>query len=217
MADKKTSEDSEGKSDIEESKSSSDHLTTKSQSDTKINSDKSVDNAKTEEKEDRTVEEIDKELDNLRPKPPSPETKKKILIEEQKYDAQKSNEEEEKSKKKDSKDDQKQQSETSSNDIHKLTPNQPDPSVENIKIPVLTEDGHIELKLQQGSTLSNKTKDSNQQLQTDSSDQIMNDDSIHVRLGDIKNVQNLMENIKNKTNNEQIVIDKKDTNSRNQQ
>lgn len=110
-----------------------------------------------EEKGERTLEEIEKELDELRPKQPSPETKRRIEEEEKAKD-------DEIEKRKAPSTPIKAKSSNEGEIQHKdneLTPGEPDPSVnDNFKIPVLNDHGDIELKPQQGSAF-HKNKNSN--------------------------------------------------------
>lgn len=103
---------------------------------------------------ERSIDEIEKELDELRPEPPSPETKHRIEEEEKQKDRQM---EENKSHKQSPTPSNKQNDTEHHHDEHQaneLTPGQPDPTVnDNVKIPVLNDRGDIELKPQQGSAL----------------------------------------------------------------
>jgi hypothetical protein len=119
----------------------------------------SIEKDPNEEEDERTLEDIEKELDELRPKPPSPKTKHRIEEEEKKNDQEV-----------ESRNTHKQSPvpiETKSNneDSHQphkdneLIPGEPDPTVnDNVKIPVLNDRGDIELKPQLGSAFhKNKT------------------------------------------------------------
>lgn len=114
--------------------------------------------AKDQENE-RSIEKIDKELDELRPQPPSPETKHRIEEEEKQKDRQM----EENKTHKQSPTPSNKSNDNEHHQANELTPGQPDPTVNaNMKIPVLNDHGDIELKAQQGSALhKNEEKKNN--------------------------------------------------------
>ncbi|CAF1016808.1 unnamed protein product [Rotaria sp. Silwood1] len=115
------------------------------------------DNEKQDEnnENERSLEDIEKELDKLRPKPPSPKTQHRIEKEEEKKDH-------EMNMHQTHKEEPSPQPNTTNNDEnetqHKdteLKPGEPDPTVnDNVKIPVLNDSGTIELKPQQGTKLN---------------------------------------------------------------
>jgi len=122
---------------------------------------KDENNEQNEKEGERSLEEIERELDELRPKPPSPKTKRRIDEEEKKKDQELLEEKEHKGPsipieaKSSNEDGSKQHKD------NELTPGQPDLTVnDNVKIPVLNERGDVELKPQQGSAL-NKDKKNN--------------------------------------------------------
>ena len=108
---------------------------------------------------ERSIEEIEKELDELRPKPPSPKTKRRIEEEEKQKDRQM---EENKSHKQSPTPSSKQNDNEHHQEQHQaneLTPGEPDPTVgDNVKFPVLNDHGDIELKPQQGSAFHKNQK-----------------------------------------------------------
>lgn len=115
-------------------------------------SEKQNDTPKASAKEDeRSLDDIEKELDELRPKPPSPKTQHRIEEEEKKKDREVN---EHKSSPSPAAPIEVKNNEQKHGE-HELTPGKPDPTVnQNVKIPVLNERGDIELKPQQGSALN---------------------------------------------------------------
>lgn len=103
---------------------------------------------------DLTIEEIDKELDELRPVPPSPRTQRRIEQEEEKKDQEKQAHQQDKTDAPVAILSSDNEHQTQHNE-HELTPGKPDPSVnDNLKIPIMDERGAVELKPQQGSKLN---------------------------------------------------------------
>ena len=110
-----------------------------------------------EKKAEHTLEEIDKELDELRPPPPSPETKHRIEEEEKRKDHK--IHEEHQHNNSSSTTDTKSENKPTEHKENELVPGEPDPTVnENTKVPVLNDEGGVELKPPQGS-MFHKTKD----------------------------------------------------------
>ena len=107
----------------------------------------------TDKEQEHRLQEIEKELAELRPQPPSPETKRRIEEEEKKKDRQA---EEKKQHGKQSPATSATSKHNNEHPSNELTPGQPDPTVsDNVNIPVLNDHGDIELKAQQGSALHN--------------------------------------------------------------
>ena len=99
---------------------------------------------------ERSLEKIEKELDALCPKPPSPETNVELEKKERKEHQESS------APTKTTSDDEGNNQPRKDNE---LTPGQSDPTVnDNVKIPVLNDRGDVELKPQLGSALNRNKK-----------------------------------------------------------
>ncbi|CAF2408756.1 unnamed protein product [Rotaria sp. Silwood2] len=101
-----------------------------------------------------SVEDIEKELDELRPKPPSPKAQHRIEKEEIENDRRVEMHKEHKEPSSTTKTTNGDENKGQHKD-NELIPGEPDPTVnDNVKIPVLNDRGDIELKSQQGSKLN---------------------------------------------------------------
>jgi hypothetical protein len=111
---------------------------------------------------EHTVQDIDKELDELRPKPHSPKTQHRIEEQERAKDEEIHEHKTNKGSSMHIEAKSSEEGETHHKD-NELTPGEPDPTVnENTKIPVLNDRGDVELKPQQGS-IFRKNKNNNSQ------------------------------------------------------
>lgn len=125
-----------------------------------------------EKEGERSLEEIEKELDELRPKPPSPETKRRIEEEEKEKDDEFKEHHTHKGPSLPIKANGSDEDNSQHHKDNELTPGQPDPTVnDNVKIPVLNDRGEVELKPQQGSAFkkhkSNNSPNNNQSTEQD--------------------------------------------------
>ena len=105
-----------------------------------------------EQDKEPSLDEIEKELDELRPPPPSPKAKRHMEEEEQKKDHEMKHIQEHHASpaKVEVKSGHEGETHHKANEI---TPGEPDPTInDNVKIPVLDDHGNIELKPQQGSS-----------------------------------------------------------------
>ena len=117
---------------------------------------KTNDENKNEKKEgEHTIEEIDQELNKLRPKSPSPNTKRRINAEEKEKDHEVQEHKKHETAPATTEIQKSETKDASHHNDNELIPNQPDPTInDDVKIPVLNERGDVELKPQQGSALN---------------------------------------------------------------
>ncbi|CAF0914376.1 unnamed protein product [Adineta ricciae] len=118
---------------------------------------KTNDENKDEKKKEgeHTIEEIDQELNKLRPKSPSPNTKRRINEEEKEKDREVQEHKKHETTPAVTEIQKSETKDVSHRGDNELIPNQPDPTInDDVKIPVLNERGDVELKPQQGSALN---------------------------------------------------------------